>query len=151
MKGQAGATMVELITAVAVTGMIVSFLGTAVYHIIAVSEYGNDEFTALHELQNAAYWFSKDGQEAKAAVGGSQLVLTLTDNSTVTYTLVGNNLQRTAAGQQTILARNISSNSSFSVNDRLVTMRLISVPPGRANVSENGTYMINLRSVEVEG
>lgn len=143
--------MVELITAVAVTGMIVSFLGTAVYHIIAVSEYGNDEFTALHELQNAAYWFSKDGQEAKAAVGGSQLVLTLTDNSTVTYTLVGNNLQRTAAGQQTILARNISSNSSFSVNDRLVTMRLISVPPGRANVSENGTYMINLRSVEVEG
>ena len=145
--------MVELITAVAVTGMIVSFLGTAVYHIITVSEYGNDEFTALHELQNAAYWFNKDGQEAKVATGGgSQLILTLTDNSTVTYTLDGNNLQRTAVGQQITLARNISNNSSiFSVNDRLVTMRLISAPPGRENVSENGTYMIYLRPVEVEG
>lgn len=143
--------MVELITAVAVTGMIVAFLGTSVYHIMSVSEYGNDEFTALHELQNAAYWFNKDGQEAKAAVGGSQMVLTLTDNSTVTYRLVDTDLQRIAAGQQTILARNISSNSSFSVNDRLVTMRLISAPPGRNNVSENGTYMIYLRPVEVEG
>ena len=150
MKSQAGATMVELITAVAITGIIVAFLGTAVYHIMTVSEYGNDEFTALHELQNAAYWFSKDGQEAKAAVGGSHLVLTLTDNSTVTYTLVGSNLQRTAAGQQIILARNISS-AAFSVNNRLATMSLISAPPGRNNVSENGTYMINLRPIEVEG
>ena len=142
--------MVELITAVAVTGMIVTFLGTAVYHIITVSEYGNDEFTALHELQNAAYWFNKDGQEAKAATGGSQLVLTLTDNSTVTYMLVDTTLQRTAAGQQIILARNIS-NAEFSVNNRLATMSLISAPPGRNNVSENGTYMIYLRPIEVEG
>ena len=149
MKNQEGATMVELITAVAVTGMIVTFLGTAIYHIITVSAYGNDKFTALHELQNAAYWFNKDGQEAKAATGGSQLVLTLTDNSTVTYTLVDTNLQRTATGQQLILARNIS-NATFSVDNRTATMNLISAPPGRNNVSENGTYMINLRPVEVE-
>ncbi len=145
--------MVELITAVAVTGMIVAFLGTAIYHIITVSEYGNDEFTALHELQNAAYWFNKDGQEAKAAVtvGGSQMVLTLTDNSTVTYRLVDtDDLQRIAAGQQIVLARNISR-AVFSVNGSLATMTLISAPPGRNNVSENGTYMIYLRPVEVEG
>ena len=142
--------MVELITAVAVTGMIVAFLGTAIYHIITVSEYGNDELTALHELQNAAYWFSEDGQEAKAAVGGGQMVLTLTDNSTVTYTLVGTDLQRTAAGQQMILAHNISS-ANFSVNNRIAAMSLTSAPPGRNSVSENGTYLIYLRSVEVEG
>ena len=142
--------MVELITAVAVTGMIVTFLGTAIYHILTVSEYGNDELTALHELQNAAYWFNEDGQEAKAAVGGSQMVLTLTDNSTVTYALDGTNLQRTIAGQPTILARNISS-AGFSVNNRIATMSLTSTPPGRNSVSENATYMIYLRSVEVEG
>ena len=144
--------MVELITAVAVTGMIVTFLGTAIYHILTVSEYGNDELTALHELQNAAYWFNEDGQEAKAAieVGGSQSVLTLTDNSTVTYALDGTNLQRTIAGQPTILARNISS-AGFSVNNRIATMSLTSTPPGRNSVSENATYMIYLRSVEVEG
>jgi hypothetical protein len=149
MKRQSGATMVELITAVAITGIIVAFLGTAIYHILTVSEYGNDEFTALHELQNAAYWFNKDGQEATAASGGGQLVMTLSDNSTVTYTLDGTNLQRTSAGIQLILARNISD-ADFSVDDRLVTMSLTSAPPGRNNITESGTYMVYLRPIEVE-
>ena len=126
MKGQAGATMVELITAVAVTGIIVAFLGTAVYHIMTVSEYGNEKFTALHELQNVAYWFYIDGQEAKAATGGSELELTMTDNSTVTYSLVGDDLQRNTGPIQIILAHNISD-VSFSVNDRVATMNLVSI------------------------
>ena len=147
MKRQEGMSMVELITAVAVTGIIVVFLGTAVYHILTVSEYGNEKFTALHELQNAAYWFNKDGQEAKAATGGSQLELTLTDNSTVTYRLVGNKLQRVTHGPKLVLANNISE-VNFTVNDRIATMYLVSTPVGRNNVSENGTYMVYLRSVE---
>ncbi len=149
MKGQEGMTMVELITAIAITGIIVVFLGTAVFHIISVSEYGNDEFTALHEVQNAAYWFNKDGQEAKAATGGSQLVLTLADNSTITYSLVGTNLQRTAGSFDMTLARNISQ-AVFSVNGHLATMYLTSAPSGRSDVSENGTYMVYLRPVEME-
>jgi prepilin-type N-terminal cleavage/methylation domain-containing protein len=147
MKRQAGMTMVELITAIAITGIIVVFLGTAVYHIITVSEYGNDEFTALHEVQNAAYWFIKDGQEAKTAVGGSQLLLTLADNSTITYSLTGTNLKRTVGSLQTILARNITK-ATFTVNNRLATMSLTSTPVGRSAVSENGTYMVYLRPVE---
>lgn len=140
-------TMVELVIAVAITGIIVAFLGTAVYHIITVSEYGNDEFTALHEVQNAAYWFLKDGQEAKTAVGSTnQMVLTMTDNSTITYKLTGTVLNRTAGSTQTTLARNISQ-AAFSVSSRLATMTLTSSPSGRSNVSENGTYMVLLRPV----
>ncbi|MHB8104643.1 MAG: PulJ/GspJ family protein [Dehalococcoidales bacterium] len=146
MKTQSGMTMVELITSVAITGIIVVFLGTAVFHIINVSEYGNDEFTALHEVQNAAYWFIKDGQEAKAAIGGSQLVLTMTDNSTITYSLTGTSLKRTAGSAQKTLALNISR-VTFTVSSRLATMNLTSAPVGRNNVSENGTYIVYLRPV----
>jgi prepilin-type N-terminal cleavage/methylation domain-containing protein len=146
MNRQAGMTMVELITAIAITGVIVVFLGMAVYYIITVSERGNDEFTALHEVQNAAYWFIKDGQEAKAAAGGSQMVLTLADNSTVTYSLTNTNLKRTVGSLQTILARNISS-ATFTVNNRLATMSLTSIPVGRSGVSESETYMVYLRPV----
>jgi prepilin-type N-terminal cleavage/methylation domain-containing protein len=147
MKRQEGMTMVELITAIAISGIIVVFLGTAIYQIFTVSGYGNDRLTALHELQNAAHWFSLDGQEAKLATGGSQLVLTLADNSTVTYALVGTELRRTAGGPQIVLARNIS-NASFAINNRIATMYLISAPAGRDKVSENGTYMVYLRPVE---
>lgn len=149
MNRQEGMTMVELVTAVAITGIIVVFLGTTVSQILSVSGYGNNELTALHELQNAAYWFNKDGQEAKVAVGGSELVLTLADNSTVTYSLVSTNLQRTVGSLETTLARNISS-VTFVVSDRLVTMNLTSAPVGSGEVSENGTYTVYLRPVEIQ-
>jgi type II secretory pathway component PulJ len=146
MKGQSGMTLVDLIIAVAITGIIVVFMGVAVFQIVKVSAYGNDELTALHEMQNAAYWLNNDGQGAKAATGGSQLVLTLTDNSTITYSLTTTNLRRNANGQQMTLAKNISS-VTFSVSGKLVTMYITSTPTGASGVSENGTYMVYLRPV----
>ena len=136
--------MVELIVSVAITGIIVVFIGTAIYQIITVSEYGNNRLTALHEVQNAAYWFNVDGQGAVNATGGSQLVLTLSDNSTVTYSLSGTNLLRSSVGPQMTLARNISS-VTFSVNGRVITINLTSSPVSRDDVSQNGTYMVYLR------
>ena len=139
--------MVELVVAIAVTGIIVVFLSTAIYQIINVSEYGNNRLTALHELQNTAHWFNLDSQEARTATGGSQLVLTLADNSTISYSLVGTELRRASGGSQMTLARNITS-ASFAINNRIVTMFLNSSPVGRSNVSENGTYMVSLRPAE---
>ena len=144
MNKQSGMTMVELIIAVAITGVIVAFLGTAIYQILNVSEYGNNRLTALHEMQNAAYWLNLDGQGAVSATGTSQLVLTLSDNSTVTYSLSGTKLLRSSGSQQMTLARNISA-VSFTVNGRLITMNLTSAPAARMDVSQNGTYMVYLR------
>jgi len=144
MKRQAGMTMVELVVAIAITGIIVVFLSTAIYQIITVSAYGNDRLTALHELQNTAQWFNLDSQEARTAIGGNQLVLTLADNSTISYSLVSTELRRASGGSQMILARNITS-ASFAVNNRIITMSLNSSPAGRSGVSENGTYMVSLR------
>jgi hypothetical protein len=144
-----GFTMVDLVMATAVTGLIVSFLGTSIYQMLTVTEYGNDRLTAMHELQNAAYWFSLDGQGAKAAIGGSELVLTLADNATITYSLTGTELQRTTGEGQRTLAKNITS-ADFSIGNRVITMSLTSSPEGRDNVSENGTYQVSLRSIAGE-
>ncbi|MFA5309619.1 MAG: prepilin-type N-terminal cleavage/methylation domain-containing protein [Dehalococcoidales bacterium] len=144
MNRQSGMTLVELIVAIAITGVIVAFLGTAIYQIITVSEYGNGRLTALHEVQNAAYWLNTDGQGARNATGGSQLVLTLSDNTTVTYALSGTDLRRSAGGLPLTVARNITS-ASFSVSGRMITINLTSAPVSRDNVSQNGTYMVYLR------
>jgi prepilin-type N-terminal cleavage/methylation domain-containing protein len=147
-KKQAGMTMVELMMTIAITGIIVTFLGTAVYQIINVSGYGNDRLSAQHELQNAASWFNVDIQQSVAATGGNQLVLTLSDNTTVTYSLVGNVLRRTSSGPYMTLALNISS-AAFSITNRLASMTLFCVPSWRDNASENGTYMAYLRPVVI--
>ncbi len=149
MKGQRGFTLVELLIATATTGLIVSFLGTAIYQIITIPEYGNDRMIAMHELQNAAHWVSLDGQMARTASGGDELALTLPDDSSITYSLVGTELRRTAGESQMTLARNISS-ISFSVENRIITMTITSSPEGRANVSEQGTYKVYLRPTEEE-
>jgi len=146
MKGERGMTMVELVAAVAVTGIIVVFLGTAVYQIITVSASGNDRLIALHELQNAARWFNSDGQQALEAspdeIGG--LSLTLSDNSTVTYSLAGTELRRTAAGPPMTLGRNITG-AVFTFSDRIVTMSLVAAPAGRYGIIESATYRVALR------
>ncbi len=147
MNGQRGMTLVELVVAIAVTGIIVAFLGTAVNQISTVAGYGNDRLTALHELQNAAFWFNRDGQRAVTAIADSALQLTISESSLITYSLVGTDLRRTAGGDQMVLARNIVS-ADFSVDNRVVTMSLTSSPAGRDNVSENGTYKVYLRPSE---
>ena len=150
MMDERGLTLVELLIATAITGLIVSFLGTVIYQIITVTEYGNDRLTAMHELQNTAHWFNLDGQRASIASANGDLVLTISDNSSITYSLAGTELRRTAGGTQMILARNITS-ANFSIENRPITMALTSSPEGRQNVSENGTYKVYLRPAEEAG
>jgi len=147
MKGERGFSLVELLITVAITGLIVSFLGAAIYQIITVTEYGNDKMIAMHELQNAAHWVSLDGQMARTASGGNELVLTLPDDSSITYALVDTELRRTTDESQMILARSISS-ISFFVENRIITMTITSSPEGRPNISEQGTYKVHLRPTE---
>ena len=147
MNSQRGMTIVEMVVATALTGIIVVFLGTAIFQILNVTGYGNDRLMAAHDLENASYWFNFDGQQAVAASGGSGLALTLSDDSTVTYTLTGTELRRSAGGAYMVLARDIT-NASFSISDRVITMSLTSSPSGRHDVSENGTYKVYLRPAE---
>jgi type II secretory pathway pseudopilin PulG len=147
MKGEQGFTYVELLVVIAMTGLIFSVLGTAIHHIVTVPEYGNDRVTALHELQNVAHWVNLDGQMAQSATGGSGLVLTLPDASSVNYTLVGTDLLRSTSSINMTLAQNIAS-ANFTVQDRVITMNLTSAPSGRWDVSENETYKVCLRPSE---
>jgi prepilin-type N-terminal cleavage/methylation domain-containing protein len=147
MNGQKGMTIVEMLVSIAITGIIVAFLGTAIYQILTVSEYGNDRLTAMHELQNSAHWFNLDGQKAVTANVNGELLLTISETTSITYSLVGTELHRTSGGSQMTLARNIAS-AVFSIDNRVITMSLTSSPEGRYDVSENGTYKVFLRPSE---
>lgn len=160
MKSEKGFSLPELLITVSITGLIVSFLGTIVYQIITVTEYGNDKMIATHELQNAAHWVSHDGQMARTASGGNELVLTLPDGSQITYGVVSTELLRTAGESQMTLAQNISA-VQFLVEERIehitagsffedrgeriITMTVTSSPEGRPNISEQRGYKICLR------
>jgi prepilin-type N-terminal cleavage/methylation domain-containing protein len=146
IKTERGYTLVELLIVLAITGIIFTVIGGAIYQLSTVSAYGNDSMTANHELQNVAYNFNMDGQKATAAVGSTSLTLTVPSSQNIVYSLTGKTLQRTVGSAVTTLAQNIT-NASFSVQGRLVSMDITSAPTGRYNVSVQQVYKVYMRPV----
>ena len=147
--------MVELIIATAITSLIVSGLGTAIYLIITVTERNNDEASALHDIRNAAYYISSDAQMASTTdlTDGAEPVDTLslewTDGfgnaHSSSYQLSGTELQREYNSATTTVARHVSS-VEFSISGDVLTFRVESTPPGRWQVSRETTSVVNLRA-----
>jgi prepilin-type N-terminal cleavage/methylation domain-containing protein len=144
MKKELGYTLVELMIAIAITGFLATTLGLVVQETTSVPERGGQQVSAQHAVQNAVHWVSLDGQMAKSASGGTSLALTLPDDSSVNYILYGDELHRVDASSNRTIARGIAS-AAFSVDGRLITMSITAAPDGRWQVSEGGSYQIDMR------
>jgi prepilin-type N-terminal cleavage/methylation domain-containing protein len=125
-KSQKGLTALELIMALAVSGIITGGITTTFYYLITGSARASNHMTLVKQVQNAGYWVSSDAQAAQDAddnpVGGELLVLTWTDwdneVTTVTYTLNGTQLWRDDGAQQVPVAQFIDpAGTSFEFND----------------------------------
>ena len=153
---QSGYTLVETVIAAGVAAMIVGVLGSAIFLFMRVTEEGNDEFRALHDVQNAGYWLTRDGERAETAeVGGASgdmtLTLTWTEDAT-THTAIYHRLETDTMilqrdhndGEGTTektVARYVSS-VDFSISGGLITATVTYSPGGRWDVSETATYRV---------
>ena len=144
MKSEKGFTLLEAVVAIALMGFLVAVLGLAIQQIVTTPEKSNDQVDALHSVQAAAHWVALDGQMAKSAVGGSSLVMTLPDSTTVSYALTGTELYRTDASASRMVAQNVAS-VSFAVAGKTIYMTIVATPDSRWDISENQTYRIYMR------
>ena len=69
--GEAGATLVELLLAVAISAVVMTMLGTAVFQFYSISRWGQARLSVLKDLQTAGLWLGRDAQEAAAFVPGA--------------------------------------------------------------------------------
>lgn len=145
-----GMTLVELLLAAGIAAMVAGVLGSATFQFMQVTERGNDQFRALHNVQNAGYWITLDGRRAETTdlIEGAEpvesMTLSWTDSGqphTVTYSLTGTDLQRDHNGTMTIVARYVSS-VGFSISEGVITATLTSSPDGRWEVSKETTYKV---------
>lgn len=144
-----GTTLTEIIITLFLTSLVVGVLGTAFYQFFTATRLGNDTLMALHDLEIAGVWLSKDAREALSFTPGSGTVYGTFDcgDSTVEYSYDAGNtaVVRTVGGQSRMVARHIAAQNDvqFSASDRLVT---ITVTSTSGAVSRSTTLEINMRT-----
>lgn len=124
---QKGVTLVELLIAIAITGIIGGAIATFAFQIYDGNTRSTNHMTVIKQLENAIHWLSRDIQMSQTvqpdASLGFPLYLTWTEwNNTVhnvTYSLVGSELQRSASidsGQPaiTIVAQYVDTDSAMT-------------------------------------
>ncbi len=103
-KNQRGFTFIELIIAIAITGIITGGITMTISQVFSGNTRSSNHMIAVRQVQNTGYWLSRDTQMAQnvvpdSGVSGFPLTLTWTDwdgdEYRVVYTLlVDNELQR---------------------------------------------------------
>lgn len=152
--GQRGMTLLELVVAAAVAGVLTTGATAAIYQLSKFTRYGGDDLRAWHDIQCAAHWMGRDipmaettdlvdgaGPVSSMSLGWTERSATGDIPHTASYYLVGNELKRDYDGSVITVARHIES-LEFSLAQRLITITLRSAP-GQA--AEEMTCMAYLR------
>ena len=70
-RGEEGASLVELLVAVAISTVVVTLVGMAVFQFYSISSHGQARMAVLHDLQNAGLWLGRDTNEAANFTAGA--------------------------------------------------------------------------------
>jgi len=65
-KNQRGFTLVELVIALAITGIITGGITMTIFQIFSGNTRTSNHMTAVRQVQNAGYWISHDAQMAQS-------------------------------------------------------------------------------------
>jgi len=68
IKKQEGFTFIELIIALALTGIISAAAATSIHQVITGTALGNNYNTAINQVRDAGYWISRDALMAQSVV-----------------------------------------------------------------------------------
>lgn len=153
-RNERGVVLLELVVAAGIAALVAGMMTGIIFQLFRTTERGTGSLIALHDVQNATRWISRDVTMAETSdlvdSGPAVQSMTLTwmegiELHTVTYSLSGTDLQRTMDGQTGIVARNISS-ISFSLSNRVITTVIVSSPENRWGVSKEMTSKAWLRT-----
>lgn len=123
-----GFSLVEISVAVAILSLGISLVGGAMFQVLAIQRFWEDDRIATKETRHAASWFAGDALETTAtnlvdsAPGADTVTLTL-DSGDITYSISGGSLIRQTSGSSNIVAKDAVS-VAFSLAGNVLTFVL---------------------------
>ena len=126
-KKNHGFTLIEVIIATAILGLLGSGIATTIFQTLTVNRQNVSSVTALKQVENVIFWVGRDTQMAQSVEmgvnAGFPLVISWLEwdgtSNQVTYSITGNAIQRShsvnsGAPINTVLANNIDSNTALT-------------------------------------
>jgi len=152
-SSQRGIGLVELIIAIAITGIIGAAATMALHQVLTVPTISNNQNTAINQVRNAVHWISRDVQMAQSvnATGSLDpfLILGWTDWEghvhEATYMLedVSKELRRNYDGAQMLIAQYIDTDKSNCQWDgKVLTVTITATVGGK---TETRTFKVKPR------
>jgi len=164
-NSQKGFVLVEVLVAIAVGGMVLGGIVSAIFQTTNITTRTPPQVTALEDIKYATYWISKDVRMAATTnlVDGAppvnNLVLDWTswydDNGQLSavshhceYALSGRQLCRTYDSDPLRAVGRYVSNIEFSRQGQIILITITSSPDGKAETAEKQTYHMYLQPKE---
>lgn len=149
-QGQQGFTLIEVIVALVLTGLIGAGASVATIQVLQQGSRNGDYTTASRHTMNAIYWVSRDAQMSQAVApddGASGFPLTLSwtewDNSVhqAIYSIEDDRLMRSysvngSSPSETLVAQyinSVSGNTTCAFSDRVLTVTVTATVGGGAS------------------
>jgi len=161
---QKGFTLVELLVAMALGGVILTGVLTTIYQVVFGTSRNNSQITALTNVDSASLWIKKDLQMPQSTnltdgdpVPQSSIDLRWVDctgwadadNCThrCSYVLSGTDLLRTYDGTVSIVGRHITS-LGFTENSRVINVIITATTPDTPSRSKTLNFSVCPRAEE---
>jgi prepilin-type N-terminal cleavage/methylation domain-containing protein len=161
---QKGFTLIELVVALAILGIVVVGIVTSIFQIMQGRAQIAGKSVALADIDNAAHWLTRDivmGQSTDLENGEpptGNMTITWNDltswaeaeesiSHSAVYTHSGTQLLRKydSANNTTIVGRHLTD-VGFSIDGNLVTVTLTSSPDGVPASTVTRKYLIRMRT-----
>jgi len=97
MKNQKGFTAIELLLALAITGVVSTGIAGSIFQVFEMNALTSNRVIAITEVENAGYWITRDAKMAQSIIADEPLTLAWVGYESgvkVTYTHTGSELWR---------------------------------------------------------
>lgn len=154
LSEQAGTTLVEVLTGLGISALLIGFVGTVLFQLYRATVWGNNRMLLAADVQSAQLWLGRDTVQATSftpAGAPNYGVFSLPTDSTTrqvrySYDSANHTLVRTdlVTSQSVVAARDIAAQTdvTFSTTANLV---MVSITANRAGLSTSASLYYFMR------